>query len=322
MYSRIYKNLLNEYEQMQVRGEMELIERREQLYELYPRLEEIRQHIANLYVEGTLSKLRNDKSYDEQSFKEDITVYEKEKLEILLSAGIDDAYLKVQYNCEKCRDTGFINENICACFKKRLVEATSKETGIDYEKQNFDSFNPLLFPAAQIQGRNISQREYTINIKNKLKEYIHKYPLNENKTILFTGKTGLGKTFLLNSMGKALIDKDRSVFRIGAYQLYDELFNASMTDFREKNTLLKRLTNADVLLLDDLGTEVQRNNFNIETLFYIINERNQKNIHTFISTNLDLNELRQRYSDRITSRLFDRENTMIFRFLGRDIRLL
>jgi DNA replication protein DnaC len=77
----------------------------------------------------------------------------------------------------------------------------------------------------------------------------------------------------------------------------------------------------DVLIIDDLGTETQRNNFTSEDLFNILNERLIQGKHTFLSTNLGLSEIKERYSDRIASRLFDTSNTMLIKFMGQDIRI-
>ncbi|HZJ82716.1 MAG TPA: DNA replication protein DnaC, partial [Clostridia bacterium] len=85
--------------------------------------------------------------------------------------------------------------------------------------------------------------------------------------------------------------------------------------------LYKYLFEVDALIIDDLGTETRRNNYTTEDLFNILNERTIQRNHTFLSTNLGLADLRDRYSDRITSRLFDTSNTMLVGFRGQDIRL-
>ena len=153
-------------------------------------------------------------------------------------------------------------------------------------------------------------------------EYQQAYPQNERKSLLFTGKTGLGKTFLLNCLAKALLDKGSTVLKITSYNLFEHLFKSVLGRSGEDSLILKDLIfNVDTLIIDDLGTETRRNNFTAEELFNILNERYLKQRHTFLSTNLSLADLREFYSDRVTSRLFDTQNTMILRFQGQDIRL-
>ena len=168
----------------------------------------------------------------------------------------------------------------------------------------------------------MTQREYMLQLKSVFWNYQEEFPNNPKKNILFTGKTGLGKTFLLNCLAKALLDKGHTVMKVTSYNLFEHLFRSIWADSPEDVSFMKeRIFEVDVLIIDDLGTETRRNNFTAEELFNILNERYLKKKHTFLSTNLSLSDLKSYYSDRVTSRLFDTRNTMIFRFSGQDIRL-
>ena len=130
------------------------------------------------------------------------------------------------------------------------------------------------------------------------------------------------KTFLLNCLAKAILDKGYTVLKVTSYNLFEHLFRSAMGSSREDSLLMKEsIFDVDTLIIDDLGTETRRNNFTAEELFNILNERYLQEKHTFLSTNLSLTDLREYYSDRVTSRLFDTQNTVILRFLGQDIRL-
>ena len=179
----------------------------------------------------------------------------------------------------------------------------------------------MVFSDELLENSKLSQRQYMVQLRDRLIDYVSKFPDNHRKTILFTGKTGLGKTFLLNCMAKSIMDQGYTVIRISAYKLFDQLFYSSISDKNNYEGLQRQLFEVDALIIDDLGTETRRNNYTSEDLFNIINERTLQRSHTFLSTNLSLSDLRQRYSDRITSRLFDVSNTMLVRFRGSDIRL-
>src|SRR5699024_7769102 len=100
------------------------------------------------------------------------------------------------------------------------------------------------------------------------------------------------------------------------------LFYSSFKDQEENMQLLNYIFSVDVLIIDDLGTETRRNNYTQEDLFNILNERMLAKKHTFLSTNLSLADIRDRYSDRISSRLFDTTNTILIRFIGEDLRII
>ena len=249
---------------------------------------------------------------------------EKER-ELLIRHGFPADYLSMHYRCPKCEDTGYRGDIIkekCSCLIQKILERTYQLSDInDLERENFDTFDPEVFPDVPVEGSRLTQREYMVQLKNRLMDYVGKFPNNKRKTILFSGKTGLGKTFLLNCMAKTILDMGYTVMRISAYKLFNQLFLSALQDNEENLFLFNCLFDVDTLIIDDLGTETQRNNFTNEDLFNILNERFTQGKHTFLSTNLGLTEIKERYSDRIASRLFDTSNTMLIRFTGQDIRV-
>jgi len=158
-------------------------------------------------------------------------------------------------------------------------------------------------------------------IRDELLLYAEQFPNNVRHNILFTGKTGLGKTFLLNCLAKAVLDKGYTVLKTTAYNLFDQLFQSALQKAGTDWDLKHKTFGADCLMIDDLGTETLRNNYTAETLFNILNERCLQGRHTLLSTNLSLTELKDRYSERVTSRLFDVGETLLVRFMGEDLRL-
>ena len=245
---------------------------------------------------------------------------------LLAEHGYPGDYLTIHYRCPRCRDTGYVGDLVkekCSCLIQRLAERSYRFSELsEVEKENFNTFDAGVFPETPVEGSRLNQREYMEHLKTALWEYQVAYPDNPKKNILFTGKTGLGKTFLLNCLAKAILDKGGTVLKLTSYNLFENLFRSSLQNTEEGSLILKdRIFSVDVLIIDDLGTETRRNNFTAEELFNILNERYLQKQHTFLSTNLSLSDLRDFYSDRVTSRLFDTQNTMIFRFAGQDIRL-
>ena len=251
----------------------------------------------------------------------------KEKEAALLAEhGYPRDYLDIHYRCSRCRDTGYVGDLVkekCSCLIQRLAERSYRFADLSETKQeNFETFDAGVFPETVVEGSRLNQREYMEHLKHALWDYQAAYPDNPKKNILFTGKTGLGKTFLLNCLAKSILEKGYTVLKLTSFNLFENLFRSSLQNSEEGALLLKdRIFSVDVLIIDDLGTETRRNNFTAEELFNILNERYLQKQHTFLSTNLSLSDLRDFYSDRVTSRLFDTQNTMIFRFAGQDIRL-
>lgn len=327
MNDSILKDLLNEYDYIQNTEARALNLRRKEIYERLPKVLELEREIISILAEQSKKRILNPNLVDSKNtYDEDIEKLKAEIQNLLESNGYPDNYLDMHYHCPKCMDTGFIGTSIrerCTCLTQKILDKSYESSNINLlEDENFEKFNPEVFPEITLENSNQNQRQYMIEMKNRLLDYSQLFPENDRKTILFTGKTGLGKSFLLNCMAKEIMDKGYTVLAISAYKLFDQLFFSAISDRREIEAMERRLYETDLLIIDDLGTETRRNNFTSEDLFNILNERNLKNAHTFISTNLSIKDLRDRYSDRIVSRLMDTSTTMLFRFQGKDIRRL
>jgi len=323
----ILKEILMEYDMTRARSEKNLLEREKIALHKIPQLAEIRKTYLDLMLQTLKENIHNTKPSENQSSVSTDTLIELKEHEacLLRENGFPENYLTHEYQCAKCLDTGFTGSPIrekCSCLLQKMLEKLYELSDLgELERQNFETFDAFVFPEIQLEGNKLNQREYMLQLKGILERYAQNFPSNEKKTILFSGKTGLGKTFLLNCMSKTIIGKGYATIRMSAYNLSNKLFSSLFNGIEDNQYLLDTLFDVDLLIIDDLGTEIQRNNFTSEDLFNILNERMQKSRHTFLSTNLGLPELRERYSDRITSRLFDTNNTMLIRFLGQDVRL-
>lgn len=328
MKGEIIKEILQEYDQIRLNEEKALRQREDNIQEMIPEIVNLRTEIVKLNAQRAQEVILNPDSGLGNTIKELQDKVEKLKDRermLLLENGFPEDYLSPHYHCPLCKDTGYAGEPIkerCRCFIQKILSKTYRHSDIKLlEKENFLSFDPNVFPDTPMEDGKLTQRQYMVELKERLRTYAEEIPNHTRKTLLFTGKTGLGKTFLLNCIARAVMDKGHIVLQTTAYRLFDQLFRSNFNDPEQNRFLLDRLFEADILIIDDLGTETQLNNFTSETFFNILNERFLKDRFTFISTNLSLPILRERYSDRITSRLFDTTNTILIRFMGQDIRI-
>ena len=156
--------------------------------------------------------------------------------------------------------------------------------------------------------------------KTFVREFGNENPSNKN--LLLFGQSGLGKTFLSNCIANALLEKNYRVISLSAielFQLYEKTtFHRYDEDEAEAKDQLGEITACDLLIIDDLGTELT-NSFTNSRLFYIINDRILKNKSTIISSNFELTEFYETYSERIFSRIM--HNYKALRFFGENIRM-
>lgn len=226
---------------------------------------------------------------------------------LLVSHGYSSDYLDLHYNCPKCSDTGYNNSEFCNCMKKLIEEFMAEEVNrnSNIELSDFDSFDLKYYTGEDY---------FTMQkIFGFTKNYAEKFTLN-SENILMSGSTGLGKTHL----SLAVANK---VMRRGFNVIYDSalnvMYNVDKERYNEGDTL-KAIMNADLLILDDLGAE-QETKSSVSTVYNIINTRIARRKPTVISTNLESNEISQRYGARVRSRLIG--NYRQLHFSGNDIRL-
>ncbi len=219
---------------------------------------------------------------------------------------------QIEYKCSCCNDTGYVLKNgknvRCNCFYKMVIDEALKDESL-LNFPNFNDFNENIF-ADEIKS------EIT-NIRNYAEKYADKFPNVKKTNIVFCGDTGTGKTFLLSCIYTELKKKGLSVVYITAGKLFEILRKYAFNEIND----ISVLTNSDMLIIDDLGTEPMFNNITVEYMFLLFNERKINNKPMCISTNLNPDEIKNRYTERIASRLFDKETTNVIKIPGNDLRL-
>ena len=238
----------------------------------------------------------------------------------LLDLGYPADYLSPVYTCEICQDTGFVGDQVrerCVCVKKRYQEKLRKTIGLPEDgRETFERFDPGVFPDERAENSGYTQREAMLLIRDTCERWADSYPNQQPRDLILSGKSGLGKTFLLHAMASRLIERGVQVLLISAYSFLE----TARKSYFENDDRLEDLIGSEILMLDDLGSEPLMQNVTIEQLFNLINERQRRNLPTVISTNLTLDELKNRYTERIASRLTDRRNCLYLPIQGRDIR--
>lgn len=201
MSNEILNSLLREYEQKKLKAELDLEKRKEQLYKLIPRLEEIDKELNSSGINAAKQILF--KSADSSiiaSLNNKIENLKKEKEKILIENNYSIDYLKPFYDCKICNDTGFILDDnyktkMCNCLKQKLLNISfNKSNMYNLEKENFNNFNSLIFSDDVDLAKykfNISPRRNIDNIKNKCIQFINNFDNPEYKNLLFVGSTGL-----------------------------------------------------------------------------------------------------------------------------------
>ena len=230
--------------------------------------------------------------------------------ELLVANGYPADYSDVKYECEKCSDSGFVDGKMCECMKKALVLAgyTSSGLGGLIGTQSFDNFSLDFYKAG---GANYEAMQRFVTA---LKRFADEFDGKLYRNHILIGGTGLGKTHLSTSVAKSVIEKGFDVLYVTAVGMMGD-FEDKRFGHADKDT--DRYYTADLLIIDDLGTEVV-NQFTLSCLYDVINSRINNKKCTFINTNLTKNEIESKYSERITSRLFGEYYPIPF--MGIDIR--
>lgn len=327
MQDNFLKDILKEYEQKRINSEKDLELRKNNLYSENPRLEKIEDSLNKLYLKKSKNILFN---ISITSIDEEINSLQEEKNNLLKKLKINKNFFLPEYECNLCNDTGYITNfdgtsTMCSCLKQKLIDINYNKSNIgNIEKENFDNFNLNLFSDEvnfEKYNSKISPRENMKNIKEFSIKFINNFENPDEKNILFTGNTGLGKTFISNCIAKEILKNKKTVLYQTAPNMIDNIISYRFGNNDLKN-YYEYLLNVDLLIIDDLGTE-SINNMKLSELFNIINTRilNQNNniSKTLISTNLSLQNIFNTYDERIFSRFVGYYN--IYRFFGDDLRI-
>lgn len=319
-----YDEIIRSYNRKQLENKRKQTERVELVYTQVPRIKEINDEISSLSLQTARTLLFSDQQSDcMKTFKAKLEALKKEKLTLLKANGFTPSYMEMKFTCPDCRDTGYIENTKCHCFKQAEVDILYNQCNIRdiLSVENFSTFSFDYFKD-DIKD-HVTGKTPLENIKGVVQichEFIDSFDTENRKynNLLFFGETGVGKTFLTNCIAKSLIEKYKSVIYLSSVNFFDILADAEFSNSNiEAKNKVDEIMSCDLLIIDDLGTELS-NSFTNSALFSFINERLLSKASTIISTNLIFPELMKRYSERITSRLA-KEYTFL-KIYGDDLR--
>ena len=319
--NKAFKDCMREYEKDREEASYIQEKRKALVYTELPRVKEIDALISSYAIEVIKLSMNKDTKKAEE-LKKTIKNLELEKTEFFKGSDFSPDYLTDIYKCKNCKDTGFIENNYCPCLNQKLIEKYYETCNIKnvFEKENFDTFDLRYYPELVSSSDGISPRDKAKMIYRSATDFVLKFG-KEFNNLLFYGDSGLGKTFLCNSIAKEILDKGHTVLYQTAANLFktieDIRFNRD--EIENPKEVSETFTTVDLLIIDDLGTEFSTVITQTE-LFNIINTRLLANLPTIISTNLSPGDLEKMYTERLISRLVG--NYKFYKFIGDDIRKL
>lgn len=338
MNSDIYNSIKNEYDRRQKRAYDELEERKAAVYSLAPRIEEIDTEIHMSGLKYNKLMLTGEMSSEDaiNELNKTIVKLRAEKAELLAQLGHPSDYLEPVFTCSKCQDTGIIRSNdgtpdkVCVCYKQLLINHLYNQSNLSVAgNEGFKSFKLEYYsdtPNEQLYGIKKSPRRQIAGILKNCKDFVDGFKDCGRKNLLFSGPTGVGKTYMASCIAVELMNRGYSVL----YQTAPSLFN-TIYEYRYKcsgddaydSSVYKNILDAELLIIDDLGTE-SPSAMRYSELLSIIDTRcsndTKKPCKTIIVTNIDLKKLFEYYDERVISRItggFD-----MFKFAGDDIRAI
>jgi len=229
---------------------------------------------------------------------------------LLIENSFPADFTDIKYECEKCADSGFVDIDMCICMKAAIAEArlADSELGRVAATQNFESFDFKYYR----EGAELDNIKHHFST---LKEFAESFDSTTEKSFLLLGDTGLGKTHLSTAVGVTVIRRGYNVIYKTVQSVMDDY---QQVQFRGGDAEgIEKYYDCDLLIVDDLGAEMATQ-FTVSCIYNLINTRMNKRKPTLFSTNLTATELRERYSDRIASRLFGEYVPLVFK--GTDIR--
>lgn len=245
---------------------------------------------------------------------DDNRVIVKDMNALLEAHGYPADYLDPIYTCPKCRDKGNTGSEWCKCLLKIINELAAAELNENapLDKCRFDNFRLDIY--SDKGDDDISSRDIVESNLNACKKFAESFD-GTGKGILMVGNTGLGKTHLSLSIANVLIPRGFCVLYSSANELIRKI-NKEQFEGQDGDTL-SLAKDCDLLILDDLGVE-KVTEWSSSLLYEIINTRQNRRAPIIANTNLDLDELKEKYKDRISSRLFSMK---IMFFEGSDNRV-
>ncbi len=320
---RIMRRALQRFEEDRTARQEAFARRREQVFARRPRLRQIEQELGQTMSRIISEALRRgtDPRPAIETLRDENLSLQREKREILEELGLPEDYLEEKPACALCGDTGYRGGEVCLCLRRYYAREQQKELSrmLDLGSQSFDTFS-LEWYSDRGRDGGVSPQENMKAVYDVCAEYAYQFGKKPGNLLLF-GAPGLGKTHLSAAIAREVSGKGYSVVYDTAAHVFEQ-FEAqkfSREEDEEISADVERVLQCDLLILDDLGTEMVTA-FVQSALYRIVNTRLMERKSTILNTNLTPGELGRRYSPQIASRI--EGEYQILPFLGEDIRKL
>lgn len=310
------------------RSRQERVERmRRQAYERQPKLLQLDKRLQATMAQLVAATLRQggDPVRAVQEVREKNLDLQQERAVLLGSLGLPPDALDDKPACPLCGDTGWRGAQMCQCLKKLCAQEQIQELSklLDLGEQSFDSFRMDYYSETPYPGKGTSPRKNMELTYDVCLNYAQKFESCLFRNLLMSGPPGLGKTFLSACIARAVSEHGYSVVYDTAGNIFAQFeakkFLRDSADGQDARDETRRYLNCDLLIVDDLGSELTTQ-FTQSALYELINTRLVAERHTVISTNLSLEEIARRYNPQIASRIEGEYH--VLHFFGDDIRML
>ncbi len=311
-----YDGIMRSYAEKRARHRRALTERKETIYRAIPAYRELEDSVPATAAEALRARLNMGGSSARSNSDATAALLQiaERKKALLLANGYPADYLTLTYDCPDCKDTGYHDGVKCHCLRQQEISILYDQSHLEVlvKEQNFEAMTDRYYTGDDLQRFHLAVHKSRAFVQNFNQEFNNLY---------FYGTVGTGKSFLSICIAKEILESGHSVLYFSSASLFDRLSTYAF-DYQAKSSmraLLDDLYECDLLIIDDLGTELT-NQFVSTQLFACLNERHLNKKATVISTNLSLEELQKRYSDRVFSRITS--GFTLCKLTGRDIRLL
>ncbi len=328
-----WQDLKREFQQRRENAVSERDKRKAEVYNKAPEIRELDRQISTLGITFSRETLNQGTSEEQlQSFEQKLDELIDHRKKLLVQYGFSENYLELDYHCKKCNDTGFVLDDEgkpgivpCHCYRQLMVERFYDVSNLNSDgKTGFEFFNEHYYPD-NAEDHEESPRAQALRIRQKCLDFVNFFEDTALPNLYFSGPTGVGKTFLSKCIALEVLKKEHTVLYLPAPAMFDIIYRSKYPADKTENrdTAYEDILNADLLIIDDLGTE-SPSAAKYTELLTLLDYRSAKNTRlpckTIVSTNLDPQDLHKVYSERIVSRILGEFDILVI--YGDDIRLI
>ncbi|MBO5757886.1 MAG: ATP-binding protein [Clostridia bacterium] len=311
-----FRRIREEYSRKYLEVQEAATKRREEIHAILPEVRLIDSQLSDMGLRIMQAALKSEDYHAAVArIERESMALEQQRAAILQKNGFPANYTQPHYECDACGDTGYIDYKMCDCMRKKLILAGYASSGIGtlMQTQSFANFSLEYY-----QNDRMTHLLMQSNLE-RAKQYAATFHPAKSESLAMFGGTGLGKTHLSTAIAREVIEGGWDVVYVSCVDMFAdyEAQRFGNSTGTPTGADVSRYTDCDLLIIDDLGTELT-NQFTTSCLYGLLNTRLNRHLPVILSTNLETDEFRKRYWDRITSRVLG--NFTILPFKGTDIR--